>query len=74
MSLKAYYFGNPRAYACWLDEGLNLVLRDIAGGVHKARQDERIFTHMHTLLGNLRPALRIWASKNSMVPSVSFAA
>ena len=52
LSLQARELGNPKLYGCFQDESLNLSLRNIAQGCHRARQEERIFTHMN-LLGTL---------------------
>ena len=52
LSANAGTIGCPKAYSCFLDESLNLCLRNIAEGCHRARQEERIFTHFN-LLGNM---------------------
>ena len=49
LSQRARVQGNPKLYGCFQDESLNLTLRNIAQGCHRARQEERIFTHMNLL-------------------------
>ena len=56
--LPAYFQGNPKVYSCFIDESLNLILRELAANTHRARHAERIFTHLR-LIGALRPVLMI---------------
>ena len=35
--------GNPKAYACYIDEGLNLLLRSTAERAHRIKFEYRIF-------------------------------
>ena len=58
LSQMAFLQGNPKMTACFTDESLNLVLRNLASATHRARQAERIFTHMR-LIGSLKPHLPI---------------
>ena len=52
LSQQARSLGNPKLYGCFLDESVNLTLRNIAQGCHRSRQEERIFMHMN-LLGRI---------------------
>ena len=52
LSWQSFDLGNPKVWSCFLDEGLNLVLRNLAAACHRARQEERIFTSFD-LLGKL---------------------
>jgi hypothetical protein len=70
LSLRAYRMGNPRSYACFIDEGLNLILRELAANVHRTTQDERIFAHLQ-LIGRLNPNLCIWGTKDGWKGSLS---
>ena len=45
--------GNPRFSACFLDEGLNIPLRDISQFVHRSRFEKRVF-QMFNLFGLLK--------------------
>ena len=45
--------GNPREYAVWTDESLNLLLRTVVQHVHALRFDERTLASMN-LIGALR--------------------
>ena len=58
MSIRAHFMGNPRMYNCFEDEGLNMVLRELAAHSHRLRSDERIHTHIK-LIGKLKPHLNI---------------
>ena len=53
MSLRARRLGNPKSYSCFLDEGLNLILRNVAASCHRTRQEDRRFLRFN-LLGKLR--------------------
>ena len=52
LSVQSRELGNPKLFACFTDESLNLVLRNIAEGCHRARQEEQIFTPFN-LLGEM---------------------
>ena len=59
LSVNARRMGGPKLYSCFRDESLNQILRDIAEGCHRARQEERIFTHFQ-LLGDLAWSDYLW--------------
>ena len=42
MSLRAARMGSPQLYGNWHDEGLNRLLRDVAGGAHSLVHERRI--------------------------------
>ena len=52
LSLQSGRMGNPKLFSTWLDEGLNLRLREAAASAHIMRQEERIF-HWLQLQGTL---------------------
>ena len=47
------FHGNFRAYSCFLDESLNLVLRNVAAFAHRAKLSYRVL-HMLNLIGELK--------------------
>ena len=53
MSSAVGFNGNPRFYSTFLDESLNLLLRNVAAFAHRSRQAYRIISMMH-LIGRLR--------------------
>jgi hypothetical protein len=62
LSSRARFMGNPKTYSCFLDESLNLVLRNVAAASHRAKQEERIFTHF-SLLGSMGWHLSLFGSE-----------
>ena len=40
---RTLWHGAARLYGCWIDEGLNKVLRDISSRVHRSHMEVRIF-------------------------------
>ena len=43
MTLQCERFGNPKTWATWKDESLNLRLREAASAAHVMRQEHRVF-------------------------------
>lgn len=52
LTARAHTCGNPALTATWLDETLNMTLRNCASFAHRARMEERIFT-LFNLQGRL---------------------
>eukprot|EP00959_Pyramimonas_sp_CCMP1952_P460504 9479989-Pyramimonas_sp.AAC.1 len=40
---RSRWLGNPKLYACWLDESLNIVLGDVAKFSHRRTFEFRVF-------------------------------
>eukprot|EP00969_Alexandrium_andersonii_P190750 8426438-Alexandrium_andersonii.AAC.1 len=39
----AEYWGNPKLWSCWVEEGLNATLKAVSRGCHALRFETRIF-------------------------------
>ena len=59
LTLQAGIHGNPKLFACWIDETLNLRLREAAAAAHSRRQEERIFQGLG-LQGTLGVVGKLW--------------
>ena len=44
LSDRIGFLGSPALYACWVDESLNRLLRDVAGGAHASVHDRRVLS------------------------------
>ena len=59
---RSAWMGNPRFYSTFLDESLNLNLRDAAAAAHRNRMEVRIF-RLFALQGSLGLAPFLFGAK-----------
>ena len=57
LSLGIARLGSPSLYGNWMDESLNRLLRDVAGGAHSSVHDRRILLEFPRAHDNVRGGL-----------------
>jgi hypothetical protein len=63
MSARLLWFGAPKLYATWKDEGKNGVLKDVGQKAHRTVWHARVLTEMATLMSSEIPAPAILPSE-----------
>ena len=54
MAIHLTRVGSPQLYGCWVDEGLNRLLRDVAGGAHSTVHERRVLIEFPRAHDNAR--------------------